>query len=273
MPITYTKVNLSHNGLVLKPLLILSLILSTCFASLSQDTVNQDKNLHLNGNLSANYNGISLIPSFSLGRPAWIFEFAMGGDRLGFEPEMRFAIDGKPWSFIFWGRYKIHKSEKFNLHVGAHPGFMFFTSFIQDINGQEYESTEVRRFLAGEIVPSYKLTTNFKIGAYYLAGKRVDKGFNELNQFLALNADIANISLSKGLFLNLRPQVFYLKTTLPDGYYASTSALVAMKNFPLGITGLINRSIKTEIIGDEWIWNVGLVYRFTNDFIKSNTPL
>lgn len=273
MPTTYKKTYLPDSGYVYQSLLISLLILSTCFESHSQGAGNQETNLHLNGNLSANYNGISLIPSFSLGRPAWIFEFAVGGERLGFEPEMRFAIDGKPWSFIFWGRYKIYKSQKFNLHVGAHPGFMFFTSFIEDINGQEYESTEVRRFLAGEIVPSYTLKKNLKIGAYYLAGKRIDKGFDELNQFLALNADIANINLSKRVFLNLRPQIFYLKTTRPDGYYASTSALVAVREFPLGITGLINKSIKTEILGDEWIWNVGLVYRFTNDFTKSDSPL
>lgn len=221
---------------------------------------------YFKGNISANSNGISLIPSFSLGAPAMIFELALGGERLSFEPEMRFAMDGKPWSFVFWWRYKIYKSEKFNLHIGAHPAFIFNTNFVLDDTGKEVESTEVRRFFAGEIVPNYEISKNFKMGAYYLLGTRLDKGYDELNHFIAINASINNIALSEKLYLNLRPQLFYLKLTNDVGYYASSSALIGIKNFPLGVGGLLNRSIKTDISGDEWVWNVNLVYSFNKEF-------
>ena len=187
---------------------------------------------------------------------------------MSFEPEMRFAMDGKPWSFILWWRYKIHKSEKFNLHIGAHPAFIFNTDFVLDEVGIEVESTEVRRFFAGEIAPSYSISKNFKIGAYYLLGTRLDKGYDELNHFIAINASINNIALSEKLYLNLSPQVFYLNLTNDVGYYVSSTALVGMKNFPLRVGGLLNRSIKKDIPGDDWIWNINLVYSFNKEFMS-----
>ena len=52
---------------------------------------------HFSGNVSVTNNGLSLIPAFSLNRPAAIFELSLGGERLSFDPEMRFALDGQPW--------------------------------------------------------------------------------------------------------------------------------------------------------------------------------
>lgn len=230
-----------------------------------QDTA---KNYFFNGTISANANGISLIPSFSLGRPAMIFELALGGERLSFEPEMRFAMDARPWSFILWWRYKIVKYEKFKLHIGAHPAFIFNSNFVLDASGKELEHTEVRRFFAGEIAPSYQISKNFKIGTYYLLGTRLDKGYHELNHFVALNGSINNIPISEKLYLNLKPQVFYLRLTNDVGYYVSSTAFLGLKDFPLGIGGLLNRAISTEIQGDDWVWNVSLNYNFATQFAK-----
>lgn len=246
--------------------ILILILLSMGNLANGQEQDNTNPNFYFKGNISANSNGISLIPSFSLGRPALIFELALGGERLGFEPEMRFAMDGKPWSFILWWRYKILKSEKFNLHIGAHPAFIFNTNFVLDETGKEIEGTEVRRFFAGEIALSYAISKNFKMGAYYLLGTRLDKGYNEVNHFIAINASITNIALSEKLYLNLKPQVFYLNLTNDVGYYASSSALVGIKKFPLGVGGLLNRSIKKDIPGDDWVWNVNLVYSFNKEF-------
>lgn len=53
------------------------------------------------GTASITQNGISLIPSFSLGDPALIFDIKMTKGRSSFEPDMRFALEGKPWAFVF----------------------------------------------------------------------------------------------------------------------------------------------------------------------------
>lgn len=61
------------------------------------------------GTASVTNNGISLIPSFSLGDPALIFDLKFKKGRLSFEPDMRFALEGKPWTFIFGGGTKLLK--------------------------------------------------------------------------------------------------------------------------------------------------------------------
>ena len=61
---------------------------------------------HISGAASATNNGISLLPMFTLGKPAAIFDLSVGNERLAFEPQFRFSLEGKPWSFIFWFRYK-----------------------------------------------------------------------------------------------------------------------------------------------------------------------
>ena len=67
------------------------------------------------GTASITNNGISLVPSFSLGDPALIFDLKFTKKRLSFEPDMRFALEGKPWTFIFWFRYKAVQKERFTL--------------------------------------------------------------------------------------------------------------------------------------------------------------
>jgi hypothetical protein len=66
------------------------------------------KGIHHYGTVvSVTAKGISTIPSFTLGKPAVIFDVAMGTRKLSFESQFRFSLEGKPWSFLFWWRYKL----------------------------------------------------------------------------------------------------------------------------------------------------------------------
>jgi hypothetical protein len=73
------------------------------------------------GQITATNNGISLIPKFSLNRPAVFLDLSMGLGRLSFDPMFRFGLNGKPWAFVFWFRYKRFAHPKFTASVGAHP--------------------------------------------------------------------------------------------------------------------------------------------------------
>ena len=64
---------------------------------------------HFSGSVAVTNNGISIVPSFSLGKPAVAFNFSMGKNRFSFEPDLRFSLAGKPWSFLFWSRYHLIK--------------------------------------------------------------------------------------------------------------------------------------------------------------------
>ena len=74
---------------------------------------------------SVTNNGVSLIPSFSLGKPAAIFDLSLGKKRLSFEPQFRFALSGKPWSFLFWWRYKLIQAKNLPL-MWAHIHPLYF---------------------------------------------------------------------------------------------------------------------------------------------------
>ncbi len=250
------------------------------FLSMNANSQSQEarvKNSHFSGNVSLTNNGLSLIPTFSLGRPAAIFELSLGGERLSFDPEIRFALDGQPWSFILWWRYKIIKSEKFNLHAGAHPAFIFRNTMVQGSNGQMIESMEARRFFAGEIVPSYAINENTKISLLYLAGRSLGPVPFELNQFMAVTSSFTNVQISDQFFFNARPQVFYLRMSdtdsFRDGYFVSSSVLVGKKDFPISIGSIVSRKIISNIDTSDWIWNISLIYSFNTDFIKSPNPI
>lgn len=255
---------------VLKYTLMLLLFVGLNLNAYAQEEDADQKNYHFRGNISANYNGISLVPSFSLGRPAFIFDLSLGGDRLTFDPEMRFAMDGKPWSFILWWRYQVVRSKKFSLRAGVHPAFVFREISPQNNSGSAGtgEAFTVGRYFAGELAPTYNVNKNFRIGLYYLHALGLDPGLNQHTQFLAINSGITQIPLSKQFYINLSPQVFYLKIDELDGFYTSGSMAISKKDFPFAISALVSKKIASEIPGNDLVWNVGLVYTFNRDYLR-----
>ncbi|SDF22482.1 hypothetical protein SAMN05421636_1226 [Pricia antarctica] len=215
------------------------------------------------GTASITNNGISLIPSFSLGDPALLFDLKFTKGRVSFEPDMRFPLEGKPWSFLFWFRYKAIQKEKFSLRLGAHPALNFRTvSIIR--NGQAEELLESRRYLAVEIVPTYKISEKTSIGMYYLRGQGFDEGIKQTN-FLVLNSSFINLLVSEHYYFNITPQVYFLKIDDLKGYYVAGFFTFAKKDFPLSISAIVNKVIDTEIVPeDDFTWNISLNYSFPN---------
>jgi hypothetical protein len=105
-----------------KQLIFLILFFGLVLNSFAQKTDSTKKVYHFSGNALVTNNGISFIPTFSLGKPATIVNLSMGDKRLSFEPEFRFSLEGKPWSILLWGRYKIVNNDKFKFTAGTHLG-------------------------------------------------------------------------------------------------------------------------------------------------------
>ena len=110
----------------IKCLFVLFLLLSISGFSFSQNPETTKEPTNFKTFVSVTNNGISLIPTFSLGEPAIIFEASIGR-RLTFDPMIRYSLEGKPWSYIFWWRYKLIKPNKLQMTLGAHPSIMFRT--------------------------------------------------------------------------------------------------------------------------------------------------
>jgi hypothetical protein len=213
-------------------------------------------------------NGISLLPNFSLGKPAAIFNMTIGKKRLSFEPEMRFALEGaKPWSFIFWWRYKIVKTNKFTFNVGAHPSFVFREKTLM-IDGASHDVLTTQRYFASEFVPTYALTKNFNVCVYYLHSFGLNEDASKRTDFLALRGNISNISLSNQLFLKISPQLYYLNIEGIEGTYVTSTLTLSKKNCPLFISSIMSKAIKTEIAGKDFVWNISLHYAFNKNYIS-----
>ena len=103
------------------------------------DTFSQDKslkkNIEISGKAHLTNNGISLIPTFSLEKPATIFDFSFSSNKISFDPELSFSLEGKPWFFLFWWRYKIINNKKFNLKLGINPSLDFKEKTLYSANG------------------------------------------------------------------------------------------------------------------------------------------
>lgn len=216
---------------------------------------------------SVTNNGISLIPSFSLGKPAAIFDLTVGNKRLSFEPQFRFALTGKPWSFIFWWRYKLLKINNFTFNIGAHPSVVFREKTFL-VNGDPEKAIIEQQYAAAEFVPNLALSKTVSIGAYYLVSHGFDKGTAKITNFIAVRSTFSRINLYKKLYLSFSPQVFYLRMDDRAGFYANSTLVLAKRNFPLSISSVMSKTIHSDIIGAKpFIWNISLNYLINKNYV------
>jgi hypothetical protein len=235
--------------------------------SLAQNTDNKSVASNLGGAVTVTNNGISFIPTFSLGKPAVIFDMVVG-HKLTFEPQFRFSLEGKPWSFLFWWRYKVLRTDKFFFNTGAHLGLAYKTIDVS-VNGKTKDVQTVNRYLAGEFSPNYQLAKNISIGMYYLYSRGIDPDATRNTHFLTLNANLSDIKLSGQYFVQFVPQVYYLRMNQYDGYYFTSSLTLAKRNSPFSISGMFNKIIQTDISASKnFVWNVSIVYRFNKKYVE-----
>lgn len=213
------------------------------------------------GTASVTHNGISLVPSFSLGEPALLIDLKFTKGKLSFEPDMRFDLEGKPWTFIFWLRYKAIEKEMFSLRLGAHPVLIFGTAnVIRD--GRSEDILESRRYLAAEVVPNYKISDKVGLGVCYLYGHGFDAGVKNTH-YMSLNTSFNNLNISEKLYFNVSPQAYYLLTDDLKGFYVVGFISFIKRDFPLSVSAILNKAIDTEIVPeDDFNWNISLVHSF-----------
>jgi hypothetical protein len=203
--------------------------------------------------------GISNVPSITLGKPAAILNVSIARSGFAFEPELKYGLNGKPWSFIFWGRYRLDR-DNFHLTIGEHPSVNFKTITVS-INQTQTDVIEARRYLAGELYPSYSVSRNVGVGVYYLYSHGFEADIAKNTHFLALRTTLSNVPRSDGYSVRFVPQVYYLKQDARDGTYGNCVLTFGRKDFPFSIGAQVNKTIRTRILeGDDYIWNVSLSY-------------
>lgn len=242
-----------------------TLLMGLAHPAFSQTVDSTKANSHVSGVITVTNNGISLLPNFMLGKPAVLFDLSLGKGRLSFDPMFRFAMAGKPWSFIFWWRYKLADGTKFKMSVGAHPSFVFRTVPITT-DGSTKEYLTAQRYLAGEVTPTYFLSPNTSIGIQYLGSHGLSQDAVRNTHFVALRGNLANVKLLERFSLTVMPQVYYLNMDARQGTYANATVFLTKKNWPVSLSAIVNKALKTEIAGRDFVWNVALNYHINNRY-------
>jgi hypothetical protein len=246
---------------------IFTLFLLGAVTAFSQQADTTRGVLQFSGAVSITNNGFSLIPAFSLGKPAVMATLYAGGKRLSFEPEFRYSLEGKPWSFIFIWRYKVIKKDKFQFTLGTHLPALNFISANVPANGTDQEVIKARRFFpVVELFPSHRISRDINIGLYYQYAYGQEEELARHTQFISLRTSLANLRVAGPYHLKINPQLYYLKMDKRDGYYVTSSLSLARNRFPLSVSTAMNKALQTDIAGKKSDWNVSLVYSFNTSY-------
>lgn len=209
-------------------------------------------------------NGISIIPSFSLGKPAGIVEMSFGR-RFTFDPQYRFSLSGEPWSLVLWLRYKIYEARRFRMATGIHPAIMF--NKISDPSRTPSISIGARRFLAMELSPFWQIQPHLGVGMYYLHSRGLKETGGFVSHFFTLNARITQLSIGHSLKLSVDPQVFILQMNDQTGYFATAALTISHPRIPLSLQTLHNFRLHGQVPGAQpHIWNVSLIHSYVKRY-------
>jgi hypothetical protein len=248
---------------------LLIALLNFSFLAFSQKSDSTKVDNYFGGAVTVTNNGISLIPTFSIDKPAVLFDLTAGRGKLSFEPQFRFSLDGKPWTFFFWWRYKLVNTSKLFIRVGVHESLSYSTLPVET-NGVSKETITTQRYLAGEFTPNYFLTKNISIGIYYLYSYGFDNEYVRNTHLGMLNMNFSNIKLSDKYYISYMPQVYYLRINKNDGYNATSTLTLARKNFPVLFSLFGNKTIQSHVPGHkDFVWNASFIYSFNSKYVKA----
>lgn len=248
----------------------LSVLSVLVMAVSARDPEGEPSTLHLSGNISVTNNGFSLIPSFSLGKPATIAVLSAGGERFSFDPQIRFDLEGlKPWSFIFIWRYKLVQTDRWLVRPGLHFPALSFSEASYESGGVMLERSVPVRFFTPEWTTTWRVADNISVGVYYLYGLGMEKeGQTRHTHFLSFRAGFSRIGLPGNLFFSWDPQIYYLFMDGRKGYYVAHSLSLGHRKLPVSISTMMNKALESEIPYKDFDWNISLVYSFSNQFVK-----
>lgn len=217
---------------------------------------------HFTGSVGITTNGISVVPTFTFDKPAVIALMSVGEKRLTFEPDVRVSLDVKQGGVALWWRYKILTNGKFRLNAGAHPAINFIVA-ADSARQSKKPILRTQQFLGAELVPSYMLSKNVSVGFYYLYAHGLQLNGPRNVHFVTVNSNFSYIKITRLYFLQWTPQFYYLNIDKKDGIYFTSSTTLLKTNSPFSFQSTINKTIRTNIPGDEnFLWNVTLIYAF-----------
>jgi hypothetical protein len=234
------------------------LLTAVVLLTLSSTITDTARHTEVSGAVTVTTKGISLIPSITLGKPATIIDIGIDRAGFGFEPQFKVGLDGRPWAFIFWGRYRPNTGDRFHLVVGAHPAIQFHSA-LATIGGTPRSVTTANRYFVTELWPSVSVTKNIGTGVYWLDGHGLDRDASQHAHFVCWRSSV-NVPLANRFFIFVAPQTYYLWQDRREGTYANAAATLGRRSFPVTLTAMENKALHSTIVAQDMLWNVSLTY-------------
>jgi hypothetical protein len=251
---------------LLIPFLLAGLLPALC-AQESDNTVSKVN--RFGGAVTIQSKGISTIPNLTLGKPAIVFDMAVGR-KLTFEPQFRFALEGKPWAMVFWWKYNTQVSNKLRLvfttnYSLSYKAMTYYTSI-----GTSQEIIRTTRYLAGGFEPNYQINKYLGIGVYLFYTYGIEEFITKNTYMVSFRPGISNIPIAKNTTARMTPEVYYLKMDDNEGVYLNARLSVSNRNFPVSLSALVNKPLESNIPSEyDLLWHVALSYSFGGNYIKA----
>ena len=214
------------------------------------------------GSIGVTTNGFSIIPSFSLNSPAVVSILNWRKNKFSVGPDIRLTPGLSKGGMLLWFRYYPIEKKRFILRVGTHPALNFQFRDITT-NGKPSTITQMRRFIAWEVSPTFRLTRNWQAGLYYLQGNGLQLDGPRQSHFVNVNTSISKIRISPLLRFSFIGALYYLKLDRYDGEYLTATAILSNIRFPVTLESSINHTFRSNLPKNkQFMWNVTLNYNF-----------
>jgi hypothetical protein len=219
--------------------------------------------IQFSGSINFTTNGISPIPAFTLGKPAVLVNLSLKKKRLSYAPEMAFSVQGVPWFFNNFFRYKLIEKPKFEFRTGMNWAISYSYPIINQ-NGVDRTIARGERFLWLELVPRYTISEKVAISSITFSGYNFEPGSVKRINYVSIIGNFTKLPLLQNFYCNIFPQFFYLNLDgRSDGFFASGVLGVGHNKLPLFVSTQVNTTLTTSISPDPGFkWNVSLAYTF-----------
>ena len=260
----------SRNNSIRTKLIITFLIICLPYTVSSQKNDSTiARSYYFGGAVTIQSKGISTIPNLTLGKPAAVFDMKVGR-KLTFEPQFRFALDGKPWAMVFWWKYNAQISNKLRLvfttnYTLSYKAMTYYTS-----TGTSQEIIRTTRYLAGGLEPNYQVNKYLGIGVYLFYTYGIEEFITKNTYMVSFRPGISNIPVAKNTTARITPEVYYLKMDDNEGFYLNARLSVSNRNFPVSLSALVNKPLESNIPSEyDLLWHVALTYAFGGNYKKA----
>jgi hypothetical protein len=240
----------------MKQIMVALMILTISSAAFSQVSEIKDNKLKAECTFSINTNGISSIPSFSLGEPAVIAAPSFTKGRFNYEPVLAYDLDIQPWFIDNWFRYKIIERPKFEFRTGVN-----FSMYFSDYKLPDETILQGQRYWAAEFTAIFKPSDRSFISAAYWNDRGQDPGTIK-GHFLSLMGERSQIALGRSFLIALNLHLFYINYDgNNDGLFISPKVTSSLRNLPFALFFHGIQTITSNITPfPGFYWNLGFSY-------------